>query len=488
MSRFSIPRLFHFVSVSRLVETDVLNDVLDETRRKYPKINKNEFERVLSDELLSRKLLNSWQISQLLSGRTRFNLGPYQIVDSLGQGGYGMVFLATHADFERGIPLAGEVKPLFAVKVLPSAKATPDLVERFLREIDIQQGLQHPHLVRFLDFGHDGSVHYMVHEYVDGGCLRQLILPDERLDLMSVSRIIIEIAEALEYLHSEKIVHRDVKPSNVLMTAEGNVKLADLGLACHLLPKLSDAENALLTASISEIERGTNGASMPPIPSGLKQQTEQESGGGMTRKVAGTADYLAPDQIVNPHHPSALWDVYSLGCTFYHTITGIVPFPMGDTRQKILAHVQQEPPDPRMFRDDLPQDVAALICKMMARKPKDRASIREIIDRLRPWTTTPTLIGSATEEYTRPGSFCLPDDPDPMENVDGKWIYVTIPATGDVLRVKVPPIILNKYTFAEQKPTELEYDTEPAFNIVITVLLVILGVIIAGIIAVAVSI
>ena len=463
----------------------MLNDVLEETRKKHPKAEKDELDRALTDEFIAKKLLNSWQISQLLNGRTRFNLGPYQIVDSLGQGGYGMVFLAKHADFERGIPLVGEVKPHFAVKVLPSAKATPDLVERFLREIDIQQGLQHPHLVRFLDFGHDGSVHYMVHEYVDGESLRHLIRDDQRLDLMSVSRIITEIAEALEYLHSQKIVHRDVKPSNVLMTGEGSVKLADLGLACHLLPKLSDVEDALLTASISEIERGTNSANKSTFQGGSQQYTEHESGGGMTRKVAGTADYLAPDQIVDPHHPSVLWDVYSLGCTFYHTITGIVPFPQGDTRQKILAHVQQEPPDPRMFRDDLPKDVAALICKMMARKPKDRASLSEIIDRLKPWTMPQESIKSETEELSRPGSFCLPSDPDPMEDADGKWIYITIQSTGDVLRVKVPPIIAGKLAPSTHEPEEDEFDTEPVLYVVITVLILILGTIIAGVLAIS---
>jgi len=139
---------------------------------------------LFAELLVERRIFNSWQITQLLSGRVRFMLDEYQIMDSLGQGGYGMVFLAKHAAYERSFPLEGEERPLFAVKVLPAARATPELVERFLHEIEIQRGLSHPNLVRLLDSGFDGSVHYMVHEYVGGGTLRQRIRRQERVIIL----------------------------------------------------------------------------------------------------------------------------------------------------------------------------------------------------------------------------------------------------------------------------------------------------------------
>jgi len=378
--------------------------------------------------LVKRQILNSWQVAQLLSGRVRFTLGEYQIIDSLGQGGYGMVFLAKLAVYEKSIPLEGEQRPLFAVKVLPAGKATPELIARFLHEIEIQRGLSHPNLVRLLDSGFDGSVHYMVHEYVDGGNLRQKIRTQERIPLDHAAQIVSEIAGVLEYLHLRQIVHRDVKPSNILLTETGNAKLADFGLAVHQRLELSATENAIVSQSIQEINR-----QLPQNDSGPELSLRET---GLTRKVAGTADYLAPDQVTHPLHPNGLWDIYSLGCTFYHAITGIVPFPAGDTRQKILAHLQQEPPDPRTFCQSLPVEIATLIGSMMNRHPQNRlASPSEIIRQLTPWTSSV----QESPEYEI-GSFQRPDDPLPLQDSGKEYTFIHFPTTGDVLRVQVPPV------------------------------------------------
>ena len=385
---------------------------------------------LLAEVLVERRILNSWQITQLLSGRVRFTLGEYQIIDSLGQGGYGMVFLAKCAVFARTIPLAGEQSPLFAVKVLPAAKATPELVARFLHEIEIQRGLSHPNLVKLLDSGFDGSVHYMVHEYVGGGTLRQKIRDLERIPLDVAARVISEIAGVLEYLQSHKIVHRDIKPSNILLTGDGTAKLADFGLAVHCHSKISAEDNALVSQSIQEIHK------QPQQNDNVPELPQRET--GLKRKVAGTADYLAPDQVTHPLQPNGLWDIYSLGCTFYHAITGIVPYPMGDAQQKILAHLQQEPPDPRMFCPTLPGEAATLLGSMMARQPQKRpASPAEIVRQLALWTVPqPESISITAEDI---GSFQRPDDPLPLQDSGREYTFIHFPTTGDVLRVQIPP-------------------------------------------------
>lgn len=406
----------------------------------------------LADRLVEYDLLSAWQVSQLLSGKGRFTLGPYRIVDSIGQGGYGMVFLAKHEQFERGIPLEGEKRPLFAVKVLPISKANPELTGRFLQEIDIQKDLTQENIVRFLDSGHDARVHYMVHEFIDGDNLAKCIRKQRRLPLHEVAKIIGDVAIALHYLHSRKIVHRDVKPSNILRDHTGKAKLADFGLAVHLKLKPGSTEEILVSESLQQIQEQEEGE---------EEEWEVEypranSGQGLQKKVAGTADYLAPDQIHDPHHPNGLWDIYSLGCTFYHAITGIVPFPGGSAKQKILAHLHQDPPDPRDFSPDLPSDPVLLLREMMCRDPQKRiSSALEIVRRLQPWTNPPIslqILSRTQESLHGIGSFQDADSThEPEDKRRKEFTYIRFPSTGDVLRVEVPPRIPQKNDPGEQQ-------------------------------------
>ena len=166
-------------------------------------------------------LLNAWQAKQLLDGRTKFTLGPYRIIDSIGQGGMGQVFKAEH-------PLMGRI---VAVKVLPRDKSTPEAIANFTREIQALAKLDHASLVRALDAGHDGNVHYLVTEYVPGTDLRKLVRRDGPLGMETAAHIISQVAEGLQHAHRQGLIHRDVKPGNVLVTPEGEAKLSDLGLA-----------------------------------------------------------------------------------------------------------------------------------------------------------------------------------------------------------------------------------------------------------------
>lgn len=334
-----------------------------------------ELERMLPAELELRGLLNHWQVTQLLQSRTRFHLGPYRIVDSLGSGGYGHVFLArTELDPSNKGRLESGCKRThdYAVKVLPGKEARSATVAKFQREINTNRDLSHPNLVRLIEASEDGNVHYAVYEYMDGGDARQLdsrILPT---DYRIAAYVIYAAAKGLFYIHHNGVIHRDIKPGNILLSVSGDVKLADLGLA---IPIPDDVLPALSSAEL-----------LPDVRAG-------------NRKIEGTSDYISPDQILRPDAPSILWDIYSLGCTFYFLVTGIVPFPAGDTQQKIHAHLKSDAPDPRMFHPQLPAELAKLIIEMMDKSPANRpAGADQILKRLKPFIASRH---EASEFFTR---------------------------------------------------------------------------------------
>jgi len=312
----------------------------------------------LAEELIRQGFLNRWQAEQLLEERTKFSLGQYRIFDAIGQGGYGYVFLGRKPSEEL----------YAAIKVLPSAKATPELSRRFMQEIEVQKDLRHPNLVRFIEAGQDGNVSYMVHEFMDGGDVRSLLRQNNILPLDAAITVIAQTARAVQYLHESGIVHRDIKPANILLASNGTAKLIDLGLAVPI-----DIRYVAMNQSNGEESNGGN----RQLDSSLI-----ESG-----RVAGTVDYMAPDQLRAPSYPTPSWDIYSLGCTLYQMLTGTVPFPSGDTQEKFRAKLQVEPKDARIYNQAIPFDIANLLRSMLTPHRSHRIpSAQAIADRLDAWT------------------------------------------------------------------------------------------------------
>ncbi|MCS7303792.1 MAG: protein kinase [Thermoguttaceae bacterium] len=308
----------------------------------------------LAERLIAMGRLNRWQAKQLLEGRTRFTLGPYRIVDYLGQGGMGQVFKAEHTVLGRTV----------AIKVLPRSKSTPEAIANFHREIRAQAKMDHPNLVRAFDAGEDGNVHYLVVEYVPGRDLRRLVRQEGPLDMYRAASIISQVAQGLQYAHSMGMIHRDVKPGNVLVTPEGIAKLSDLGLAG---------------------------------PLGGDVEEDPRFG-----KIVGTADYISPDQIERPWEPTPAWDIYSLGCTLYYAVTGKVPFPGGTTADKIRAHLRLRPLDPRRLNPNLSAEFVDLMADMMAKDPSLRIqTAAEVVLRLAPWVQAGAGLPLATSGKAR---------------------------------------------------------------------------------------
>ena len=338
--------------------------VLDASDTEHQEHSSEEMQ--LADELIRQGLLNRWQTEQLLEGRTKFSLGEYRIFDAIGQGGYGYVFLGRKPSGRQYV----------AIKVLPIPKVTPELSRRFMHEIDVQKKLQHPNLVRYIDSGLDGNVNYMVHEFMDGGDIRSLLRQETMLPLDAAAAIIAQIARAVQYLHESGIVHRDIKPANILLSSSmrGTAKLIDLGLAVPIDAQFSTTNQKNDTEN-NTVNRQLDTAIMA------------------SGRVAGTVDYMAPDQLRDPSRPIPSWDIYSLGCTLYQMLTGTVPFPLGDTQDKFRAKLHLEPKDARMYNQAIPFDIADLLRVMLTpHRSRRNPSAQEVADRLGAWAPPEGLV------------------------------------------------------------------------------------------------
>lgn len=293
----------------------------------------------LSAQLVALGFLNRWQAEQLRQGRTKFTLGPYRILDAIGQGGMGYVFKGEHT-------LLGRIE---AIKVLPKSQTDATSIANFRREIRAQARLDHPNLVRLTFADTDGDTYFLVTEFVPGSDLRRLVRHRGPLSQAQAAIIVTQAAQALDYAHSQGLVHRDVKPGNLLITPEARTKLTDLGLAFF----------------------AADAAHLPNKP----------------KHIVGTADFLAPEVIVSPGEVRSISDVYSLGCTLYYAVTGKVPFPGGDTASKLRRQLDETPIPPQRLNPALEPEFIAVIDAMMQKRPEDRiATAAEAIARLKPWT------------------------------------------------------------------------------------------------------
>jgi serine/threonine protein kinase len=277
-------------------------------------------------------------------------VGQYLLLDLLGRGGMGSVYKARHVLLDRVV----------ALKLLaPARLADPQAVGRFLREIKAVGKLDHPNLVRGTDAGQADGRHFLVMEFLQGIDLGKLVLQLGPLPVADACELVRQAALGLQHAHEHKLVHRDVKPSNLLLTPGGQVKVLDLGLA----------------------------RLMGEVPLG-DELTD-------TGQYMGTADYMAPEQGFDAHAVDTRADVYSLGCTLYKLLTGRAPFsgPEYDsTFKKIRAHAQIPIPPVRDTRPDVPEALAEALGRMLAKLPVDRfATPAEAAEALRPFATESDL-------------------------------------------------------------------------------------------------
>jgi len=300
-------------------------------------VEPSTWDAAVAEALVRRDALTRFQSQQLLAGRRKLTLGQYTIVDELGHGGMGQVFRARHSLMGRTV----------AIKVLPRAKSNSETEAAFQREIRMLARLDHDNLVRALDAGHDGKVFYLVTELVPGLDLRRQVLKHGRLDERAAASVVAQAARGLAYAHGQGLVHRDVKPANLLVTPEGRVKVLDLGLAGSAI----------------------------------------ESDGTRLGRVVGTMDYMAPEQIRSPDGVGPPADVYALGCTLYFAVTGQVPFPGGSRQEKATRQLSAQPRPIRELAPKVSDAFAKVVEAMMRKDPRERVATADaVIERLASWT------------------------------------------------------------------------------------------------------
>ena len=336
----SVEELIQLIRKSGMIEDDRLNDYIE--RRRGP-AGMNQDPRDEADAMVRYGLLTHFQAEQFLLGKWRgFTVGKYKLLERVGVGGMGQVFLCQHLYMNRRV----------AIKVLPPAKADqPAALGRFYREARAAGSLEHPNIVRTLDIDQDGSLHYIVMEYVRGSNLLDTVKGFGPLSVARTCSYMKQVADGLEFAYRKGIIHRDVKPGNILVDKDGHAKVLDMGLA-----RFYNDQADQLTVKYDD------------------------------KIVLGTADYVAPEQVANSHAVDVRADVYALGASMYFLLAGHPPFPTGTVSQKLLWHRTKDPTPLKQIRPELPEELVAIVAKMMAKDPKARfqtpAAVAEV---LTPW-------------------------------------------------------------------------------------------------------
>ncbi|MFQ5732485.1 MAG: serine/threonine-protein kinase [Planctomycetaceae bacterium] len=253
-------------------------------------------------------------------------LDHIRIEQVIGRGGMGAVFRATDQRLDRVV----------ALKVLsPTFSRDPATVERFRNEAKSAARLDHDNVARVFYSGQDRGLHFIAFEFVTGTNLRDLILREGRLDPDEAVNYTLQIAAALRHTAANGVVHRDIKPSNIIITPSGRAKLVDLGLA-------------------------------------RKESTETSADLTVAGTTLGTFDYISPEQARDPREVDVRSDIYSLGCTLYHMLTGEPPYPDGNFVQKLLERQDRSPPDPAVKAPKVGPELSAVVQRMMAPRPRRR--------------------------------------------------------------------------------------------------------------------
>ncbi len=274
-------------------------------------------------------------------------IAGYRVDSKLGSGGMSSVYLATHLGLEKRM----------ALKLLPKEKASDEVTKRFVREARVVAKLAHPNIVGVYDVGETDSHFYLAMEFVEGETLEDILVKREKLPPYEATRVIRDVGRALECAHRQGIIHRDIKPDNIMLSPDGTVKVTDFGLA-----KMKGGRADITRAGI----------------------------------ILGTPFFMAPEQCERKALDIRS-DLYSLGVTYYNSVTGKKPFEGGKPAEIMFSHIHEDPIPPNLLEPTLPFELTGVILKMLKKDPAERyqdptdlvQALDGVLSRLQPVATGP---------------------------------------------------------------------------------------------------
>jgi serine/threonine protein kinase len=331
--------LLQLIRESGLVSDRHLNECLDKCKSDDPN--------AILSYLLVAGHITEYHGRELYAGRNKgFIIGKYKVLKPLASGGMGVVLHCEHVHMRHPV----------AIKLLPrEMNEDSRAVARFYREARAVAAVKHPNVVQAFDVGLEGNWHCMVMEYVDGINLHKLVTTFGPLSELRVAHYMAQACAGLQCIMTSGLVHRDLKPGNMVLSKDNEIKVLDLGLARFLDQRADD----------------------------LTKQLDNTS-------VLGTADFISPEQALHSHEVDIRADIYSLGMSAYFLLTGKFPFKIPTITGKLMSHQMKMPKPLRSRRPDVSEQLEAIITKMIQKKPRDRYTTpQEVMDALAPWLAVP---------------------------------------------------------------------------------------------------
>jgi len=390
---------------SGLLQREQLQSAL----RSLPKERREEVAAIV-EHLIERGKLTRFQAHKLQQGITLgLVLGPYQIQVPLGRGGMGTVYLALDTRTEQYV----------ALKILPPklARTEERLLARFQREMELSQKVNDPHLARTVEAGVFQNIHFIAMEYIPGQTLYRVVTGRGTLPVARAAHLFAETASALAHAHSQGLIHRDMKPSNIMVTPHDHAKVLDLGLAFTEGEEVDDVEVV-----------------------------------GGKGYIVGSIDYMAPEQTRDPTNIDTRADLYALGCCLYFALSGKPPFPLGTVHEKVKLHRHEAPTPLREMNSEVPEAFAAIVHKLLAKDPAARfATATELEGALAPWR-------DAVEE-----PLDTPSDAASQQAVQGLLRAWTIPEPSAAKEEAVDDAVLFRID-AQDRPQPSEFVSRSIFS------------------------
>lgn len=347
---------------SNLVERGRLEQIVSEYMMRHPNAEPAE----LASYLVEQEVLTRFQADSLLNGKSQgLVLGPFIVHDVLGTGTMGTVYKA----------MSKINNEWYAVKVLPRRSMWNIRLAR--RKVRDFEQFQHPAVIPFVDVGTSGAMHYLAWPLVEGEPLNKIVERDGRLNAAQTALYAMLTSEGLESCHQRNIIHGLLKPSNIMITPDHQVKILDFGVGSLL--RETEGESVVDTMSTANT-------------------------------MAAGLDCASPESIMDPTTTSFASDQYSLGCIMYYCLTGNYPFPGNNAVEKMMAHQSKQPPPIKETAPETPNELIAVIERLMQKRPEDRyPSISDVIVTLRPMVMQPSLTPQGSSGTKLSGLRAIPE-------------------------------------------------------------------------------